>query len=450
MLTEYISDNIEEWKQKFSIKTWFDQNNQYYHGKDICNLLARILIRDHSNGDLNIAINREFDDLFEIKSPIIKRIKPVIIQNLVIEEDQVYKFENQYLTIKGREERWHEGKVAKSCKIEDFSLNFQICLRRISPEEFDSISQSRGLLADRMNISTFLEIIYEFPNDIFGTLLSKESFMSSLATSKVSDLIDNIINMSLMAIKLITGQVVNPVVLNSIPENYYIRELSPKGYFIQHKNWMYSFFTRKCILSPKRLEIVQEVLDILYKNEKFPIAKQVFNIIERADIALQFELLLPSLTMYWIIMESILKVPFKVSKRVIAKQASWLYGSDKKDKEKKFWNLVYDIRNAYTHGDLLPSIDNQIKKTYKKKNIKWFVLVTREKVYRVLLFLLLLRESLNPSHFLFKDPKLFSDPPFLSIRNQKRFREWVQLSQENEIGRLENYRIKWGSRLISI
>jgi len=69
------------------------------------------------------------------------------------------------------------------------------------------------LLADQMNISTCLEIIYEFPNDRFASMLSELAFKSHLATYEVADFIDKIINKLVIAIKFSTGQYVYPVVL---------------------------------------------------------------------------------------------------------------------------------------------------------------------------------------------------------------------------------------------
>ena len=367
LLDDFIKENIDKWIQKFSNKDWFDYNKDFYYiAKEICNFLTRIFINAYSGENLQIIISRELDILFEIKSPIAKRIKQVIIQNLVLEKDQVFDFKDQILAIKGREERWHEGKIAKSCKINDFSLKFSFRLRRISPEEFELFSHSRGLLADQMNISTCLEIIYEFPNDRFASRLSELTFKSHLATSEVADFIDKTINKLVIAIKFSTGQYVYPVVLNSIPQNYYLQKFFPEGITIRHRNWMYSFFTGKCIIDLKRFNVIQEIYDLLFDFEKFPIAKQVLTIMERADSALQYELFLTSITMYWIIMESILSG----SKATISKQISWLYCSSITNVERKFWELVYGIRNYYMHGEIWNIIEDKIKKKYKNKNIK--------------------------------------------------------------------------------
>jgi len=447
LLDDYIKDNIDDWIQKFSNKKWFDYDKDtYYVAKRICNLITRIFISAYFSEDLDNIIKREVDLLFEMKSPIIKMVKQIIIQNLVLEEDQVLNFKDHNLTIKGREERWHEGKIAKSCIIKDFSLNFQIRLLRITSEEFDLLTHSRGLLADQMNISTCLEIIYEFPNDKFAPITSELSFKSHLATYSVSDFIDSIISKVTKAIKFTSGHYVFPVHLSSIPQNYYLREFFPKGILIRHKNWMFSFFTGKCIIKPKRFKIVQEIFNILFKCEKFPIAKQVLTIMERGDSALQYELLLTSLTMYWIIMESILSGP----KANIATQISWLYGARKRNLECEFWELVYDIRNDYMHGKLWKIIEDKIKDKYQDKNIKWFVLVTREKAIRVLLYLFLLSESSNSSDILFKTRKKFRNLPTLSHNDWIKFKKWVQLGKENELGKPEKYKIRTGLRFISV
>ena len=166
------------------------------------------------------------------------------------------------------------------------------------------------------------------------------------------------------------------------------------------------------------------------KGEEFPIATQVLTIMNRADHALQFELSLTSLTMYWIIMETILSG----SKARIARQISRVYGSKNKDLEQTFWELVYDIRNYYMHGELWKKIEDTIKKEYQDKNIKWFVLVTREKAMRVLLYLLLLRESSKSPEELFKNRTKFNSVPSLTPNNWNKFKEWIQLRQENELG----------------
>ena len=447
LLDNFIKENIEKWIQKFSNKDWFDYNKDFYYiAKEICNFLTRIFIGVYSGENLQIIINRELDFLFEIKSPIIKRIKQVIIQNLVLEKDQVFDFKDQILTIKGREERWHEGKIAKSCKIDDFSLNFSFRLRRISPEEFELFSHSRGLLADQMNISTCLEIIYEFPNDRFASIPSELTFKSHLATYEVQDFIDKTINKLVIAIKFSTGQYAYPVVLKSIPQNYYLQKFFSEGIPIRHKNWMYSFFTRKCIIDLKRLKVIQEIFDLLFDFEKIPISKQVFTIMERADNALQYELFLTSITMYWISMETILSGP----KATIAKQISWLYGSSRRNIEREFWELVYDIRNDYMHGKIWNIIEDKIKNKYQNKNIKWFVLVTREKIMRVLLFLFLLRKSSETSEELFQTRIKFNYPPSLIHSDWYKFKKWIQLGKENELGSPQKYKIGIGLKPISI
>jgi len=446
-LDDFIKENIDKWIHKFSTKDWFDyEKDFYYAAKEICNFLAKIFIGVYSGENLQIVINRELDLLFEIKSPIIKRNKKVIIQNLVLEKDQVFDFKDQTLAIKGREERWHEGKIAKSCNINDFSLKFQFHLRRISPEEFELFSHSKGLLADQMNISTCLEIIYEFPNDRFASIPSELTFKSHLATYKVQDFFDKTISKLVMAIKFSTGQYVYPIVLKSIPQNYYLQKFFSEGIPIRHKNWMYSFFTGKCIIDLKRLKVIQEIFDLLFDFEKFPIAKQVLTIMQRADSALQYELFLTSITMYWIIMESILSG----SKATIAKQISWLYGSSRRNAEREFWELVYDLRNDYMHGKIWNIIEDKIKNKYQNKNIKWFVLVTREKIKRVLIFLFLLSKSSDPSQELFKTCKKFNHPPSLTHSDWNKFKKWIQLGKENELGNPQKYKIGIGLKLISI
>ena len=447
LLDNFIKENIEKWIQKFSNKDWYDYNkDSYYAAKEICIFLTKIVIDAYSGENLQFVIKRELEFLFEIKSPIIKRIKKVIIQNLVLEKDQVFDFREQILQIKGREERWHEGKIAKSCIIDEFSLKFKFCLRRISPEEFESFSHSRGLLTDQMNISTCLEIVYEFPNDRFASILSELAFKSDLATYEVADFIDKIIDKLVNAIKFSTGHYIYPVVLESIPQNYYLQKFFHKGIRIRHRNWMYSFFTGKCIIDLERFKTIQEIFDILFYFDKFPIARQILTLMERADNALQYELFLTSLTMYWIIMESILSG----HKAIIVEQISWLYDSKGKYIEREFWKLVYDLRNDYMHGRIWNIIEDKIKNKFQNKNIKWFVLVTREKIMRVLLFLFLFRNASDLSEILFKTRKRFHRSPKLPPSDWNRFTKWIQLGEKNELGNLKKYKIGKGLKLISL
>lgn len=447
MLNNYIKENINNWINQFSNKEWFEYSkDNLYPAQKICYFLTKVFIRWQSGEDLEIAINREFDILFEITNPLMKRCQQVIFQNLVLEEEQELSFTEQNLTVKGREERWHDGKIDRSCIIKDFNLKFQFRLRRITPEEFDFITDSRGLLADQMNISTCLEIIYEFPNDRFSPNLSELTFESHLATFSVKDFLDNIIDKVIMAIKFSSGQYVFPVSLRPKPQNFYTQKFFGESFPIKHKIWMYSFFTGKCIINSQRFKIIQEIFDILLKCERFPIAKQVLTIMRRADSALQYELLLTSITMYWIIMETI----FSGKKSSIAEQVSLLYGSQNSDLERKFWQLVYKIRNYYMHGTLWKNIEAKIKGEYQDKNIEWFVLVTREKAMRVLLFLFLLRESSDQSDELFKNPKDFQDPPTLPNNVRNKFKVWIQLGKENELGKPEKYKVGIGIRPISV
>ena len=448
LLDNYVKKNIDDWIQQFSNKEWFEYSNDtYYAAQGICYFISRIFIRLQSSEDLDTSINREIDMVFEIKNPLMKRYQKVLIQNLVLAEDQVLNFRDQTLVVNGREERWHEGKDAMSCIIKDFNLKFQICLRRITPYEFDQLTFSRGLLADQMNISTCLEIIYEFPNDRFSPPLSELTFKSHLATYSVQAFLDNIIDKVIMAIKFSSGQYIFPVHLRPKPQNFYLQKFFSESITIRHKNWMYSFFTGKCLINPQRFKIIQEIFDILLKCEGFPIAKQVLTIMRRADSAMNYELLLTSLTMYWIIMEAILSVR---PKALIAKQVSWLDSNRKKYLEREFWELVYDIRNNYMHGELWDKIEDKIKKKHQDKNIQWFVLITREKAMRVLLFLFLLRESSDPSDDLFKNPKYFRDPPTLSNDVKNKFKQWIQLGKENELGKPEKYKVGIGLKPFSV
>jgi hypothetical protein len=209
---------------------------------------------------------------------------------------------------------------------------------------------------------------------------------------------------------------------------------------------MYSFFTGKCIIDLERFKTIQDIFDLLIDFEKFPIAEQVLTIMERADSALQYELFLTSMTMYWIITESILSGP----KATIAKQISWLYGPSRRNVEREFWKLVYDLRNDYMHGKIWNIIEDKIKIKYQNKNIKWFVLVTREKIMRVLLFLFLLCKSSDPLEELFKTRKKFNHPPSLTHSDGNKFKKWIQLGKENELGSPQKYKIRNGLKLISI
>ncbi len=448
LLDNYVKKNIDNWIQQFSNKEWFEYSNDtYYAAQRICYFISRIFIRLHSGEDLDTSLTRELNKLFEIKNPLMKRYQKVIIQNLVLTEDQVLNFRDQTLVVNGREERWHEGKVAKFCIIKDFNLKLQIRLRRITPYEFDQLIFSRGLVTDQMNISTCLEIIYEFPNDRFSPHLSELTFKSHLATFSVQDFLDNIIDKVIMAIKYSSGQYIFPVRLRPKPQNFYLQKFFSESITIRHNNWMYSFFTGKCIINPQRFKIIQEIFDILLKCEGFPIAKQVLTIMRRADSAMQYGLLLTSLTMYWITMETILSGR---PKALITEQVSWLDCNRKKYLEREFWKLVYDIRNSYMHGELWDNIEDKIKKKHHGKNTQWFVLITREKAMRVLLFLFLLRESSEPSDDLFKTRKNFKVRPRLSYNYQNRFKEWIQLDKENELGKPEKYKVGIGLKPISV
>jgi hypothetical protein len=221
LLDQFIRENIEIWIQKFSQKDWFEYNkDSIYPARTICIFLAKILIATYSTENFQIILDKELDSLFEIKAATIKRVKRVIIQNLVIEKDQEFNFKDESLTVKGREERWHEGEIAKSCKVNDFHLKFQFHLRRISSEEYEIFSHSRGFIADQMNVSTILEIIYEFPNDRFASTLSELAFKSHLATHEIAGYFDEIIRKLTIAIKFSTGKFVFPVAFESNPQNY--------------------------------------------------------------------------------------------------------------------------------------------------------------------------------------------------------------------------------------
>jgi hypothetical protein len=213
-----------------------------------------------------------------------------------------------------------------------------------------------------MNISSCLEIIYEFPNDRFASVPSDLRFKSLLANNGASRFVEKIINKLVIAIKFSTGKYIYPVVLKSIPQNYYYKKFFSGGFPIRHINWMYSFFTEKCIMHLERLKVVQEIFDLLFEMENFPIARQVLTIMARADNALQYGMYLTSITMYWIIMETILSG----NKSTIANQISMLYGPSNRKIEREFWELVYDIRNDYMHGNIWSVIDRKIKNKYQK------------------------------------------------------------------------------------
>ena len=60
------------------------------------------------------------------------------------------------------------------------------------------------------------------------------------------------------------------------------------------------------------------------------------------------------MTMYWIITESILSGP----KATIATQISWLYGPSRRNIEREFWKLVYDLREIPENLKKLEALDN--------------------------------------------------------------------------------------------
>ncbi len=174
---------------------------------------------------------------------------------------------------------------------------------------------------------------------------------------------------------------------------------------------------------------------------------QILNIIDRGDAALQYDFNLISLTMYWIIMETVFSA---YSKKRIAEQAGRLFGSQNTNEERKFWELVYDIRNDYMHGDLWENINQKIKDYYPDKNTRWFVLVAREKAMRVILYLLLLRESSNSPDDLFLIPQSFSNRPRIPQISWKNFLKWIQVGDIMELGNPDKYKIRQRLQILSM
>jgi len=102
------------------------------------------------------------------------------------------------------------------------------------------------------------------------------------------------------------------------------------------------------------------------------------------------------------------------------------------------------------HGNIWNIIKDKIKNQYRGKNIKWFVLVTREKTFRLLLFLLILRRSSIAPNELFINPIKLRIAPKLSEYDLDRFKKWIRLGQVNELGRPENYEIRTRFRNVQL
>jgi len=439
ILDTYLKENIEEWKVKFGNRPGFEyEDSLYYVARGVTLFAVNLLMRVYEGENLDYAIEQELDTLFKIKSPITKRYKKIIVQNLVLGEDQKFHFKTIDLPIKGQEFRWHQDGVPKSCVVPDFSLTFQIMLSRLTEHEFDLFLHRHGLLAYQMKPFTCLEIIYDLPNDRFSSLDSLEHFKYLLASKKAKEFIQKLVSRIVQALKLTTAGYIHPTIYQSEPLNYYEKDLFSQATAITPKNYMYSFFISKSILSSKRLRNFREIFDSLTNCQDFPLVSQVLTMIERADLALQFNFHMMALTIYWMLMETIIKSQW--NKGEIIDQIPKVYKANDYGKEKRFWRLVYSLRNKYVHGDNWNLLRSEIQKVFPQKNIQWLALVCREKTIRILLFLLLMRESTNPEDPLLRKPRNFRNPR-IPEREWNKFHRWIQKDGARKLGDLDNYKI---------
>lgn len=444
----------------FSKKKWFESKHENVFilrtEKILCHLCVRILLRELNGEPIEDAINTELELLFQIKSPITLRKQQVVLQNIALVDDMTLEFEEQTLSIDGQDLRWHEGKEAKSCKIENFELKFKIQLRRMTLYEFDYLTSRKGFFAQQMNISTYLEIIYEYPNENLPRNLSTAHWKSMLASSKVESFLNKIITNVTRALKLASGKQVYPVKLYPEYFNFYQKKIISRGFPLVKRNYLFYFFTDNIKLNPERFKTVSEIFDIILEAESNPKVEQILNIIDRADEALQHGLTLLALVMYWIMIEIVLDGDYKY----LAKQASWLYGiQSNKYLEEKFWITIYSIRNKYMHGEPFEKIGklieefnkemNKAVKDFVKKDIHSLTLTTREKAYRIFLFLLLSNKYSKGKIIINPDKRvMFQKPPFYNFKSQ--FNEWVQLGTEQELGGINKHQSQRATRMLWI
>ncbi len=96
-------------------------------------------------------------------------------------------------------------------------------------------------------------------------------------------------------------------------------------------------------------------------------------------------------------------------------------------------------------------IENKLKKSYPEKNLLSFVLITREKIFRFILFTILLSEyTQDHKDILQEKRKKFNYRPLINGKIFKIFHEWVQEGTVNELGILDKYKPKRSLQLIKV
>ena len=453
-LIKYINENRKTWEKLFSNKSWFELNEiakELSHHlwrnrteKALCQFVIRVHLKVIKGESLENAIDQELNVLYKIRSPTLKRIQRVILQNIALVKDKNLEFKEKELKIPGREITILENGVERISRIDEFTAKFIIQLRRISHGDYEILTQKIGAFyLQQMNISTYLEIIYEFPNEYLVNYTLEIS-------SKVEAFLNQIIISTVRSLKLSTGMYLHPVKLDPEDYNYYLKIFRQKIITFEKKNYLTYFYTPKIKLTLERFRVTHEIFELLWKYRANTKSNRIFTIIDRADESIQTGLIYISIIMYWTIVETILSGP----KRYRAEQVGFLSGKKNKDDVKKvkdFWAKVYDIRNDYVHGDPFKVIENKLKKSYPEKDLLSFVLINREKMLRFILFTLLLSEySQDHKDILQEKRKQFNYRPWINDKIFKIFHEWVQEGTVNELGLLDKYKPKRGLRLIKV
>ena len=446
ILLDYLKENKRKWESYFSKREFFNANLE----RGFCYFSLRIILRLINGKTNQEAFDTEFTDLLKIRKPYIKHIKRIVIQNLSLTEDVILKFNQQILDIKGIEQRWDENNVQKSCKVNDFSLKFKIYLRRMNVGEFESITINQGFYAQSMNISTYLEIIYQVPNEYYARF-SEIDFQYMMSSGEISSFLDIITSNVITALKLSSGNYIYPVEFNPEYYNYYMNKFFSKSIPLRKKRYLYEFFTEALKLTPDRFLIVSDIFDFLMQNLSNEKINRLLTIIDRADLAIYNNMLFISIAMYRSFLESILD---KEQKSLI-EQASYLSGSTISQKEllkheKLFWDVITKIRNSYIHGDSIKKIEKIINKHYHDQDIGSLTLATREKIFRAFLFILLLNKQSPHWRIFNSDKKFIFKYPLKFFKFQTKFYEWIQYGTEMELGKLEKFKRITGLRLINI
>ena len=92
---------------------------------------------------------------------------------------------------------------------------------------------------------------------------------------------------------------------------------------------------------------------------------------------------------------------------------------------------------------------NKAVKVFAKKDIPSLTLTTREKAYRIFLFLLLLNKYSKGKSIINPDKRImFQDSPFYDFKSQ--FNEWVQLGTEQELGEINKHKSQRATRMLWI